>query len=568
MRPTRLKLGEMLKQAGLITDEQIIQALKEQKQKKMPIGDIFIDLGFVSEKDVAETLAIQLEIPFVSGEGDMLKPRLDQELERLITPEMARKFDAIPLSRDNNILTVAMTDPSNVIDMDNLKRMTNCEINPVIATKSDVKKAQDRFYGEQRLLKEAVEDTYRIVSEEGSDAVSEETVTLDEQKVIAESAPVIKLVDLLIMDAIKARASDIHIEPFENKLKIRYRIDGDLYEIPPPSQQLIPALISRVKIMSKMDIAERRLPQDGGFSLKIGKKLIDFRISTMPTIFGEKIVIRILDKASISFDLEELGLSGKLLEYHRAASNRPYGLIFLTGPTGSGKSTTLYATLKEVATADKNIITIEDPVEYKFEGINQTQVKPNIGLTFAAGVRTSLRQDPDVILVGEVRDLETAQSCVRAALTGHLVLSTLHTNDAPSAIVRLKDFGIEPFLVGSSLLLIEAQRLVRKLCPKCKEPYKPSAHETEVFKLKSSTIYKAKGCEECRKSGYKGRIGIYESMPVTSVIKELIYKNANTDQIREIALHEGMISLLMDGMSKVDAGITSMEEVLAVTCDQ
>jgi type II secretory ATPase GspE/PulE/Tfp pilus assembly ATPase PilB-like protein len=294
----------------------------------------------------------------------------------------------------------------------------------------------------------------------------------------------------------------------------------------------------------------------------MGNKVVDFRVSTLPTIFGEKIVIRILDKAGIMLKLEDMGLGGKMLEDYRVAVNKPYGLVFITGPTGSGKSTTLYATLKEIATTDKNVITIEDPVEYRLDGINQMQVKPNIGLTFASGVRTSLRQDPDIILVGEVRDLETAQSCVRAALTGHLVLSTLHTNDAPSAVIRLKDFGIEPFLIGSSLLLVEAQRLVRRLCPKCKIPYKPSPQERETFKL-AETIYKPVGCEGCRKSGYKGRIGIYEIMIVTNAIKELVYKGATTTDIKKVATDEGMVSLLVDGISKVNAGITSLEEVLA-----
>lgn len=561
MRTTRLRLGEMLKEAGLITAEQIDMALKEQKRKKRPIGDIFVQLGFVSEKDIAETLAIQLELPFVSGERGMLKPRTDQELEKLIPAETARQYNVIPLSRDNDILTVAMADPSDVVTIDNLKKIANCEVSIVIATKSDIIKAQDVFYGEQRLLKEAVDQTYEHELLEEV-ATGEETGALDETKAMAESAPVVKLVDLFLMDAIKSRASDIHIEPFEKKLSIRYRIDGELYEIPTPAEHLAVSLVSRVKIMSKMDIAEKRLPQDGAFSLKMDNKVIDFRVSTMPTIFGEKLVIRLLDKTSVMLKLEDMGFGGKPLKQYREAVNRPHGLVFVTGPTGSGKSTTLYATLKEIATSDKNVITIEDPVEYRLDGINQVQVKPNIGLTFASGVRTSLRQDPDIILVGEVRDLETAQSCVRAALTGHLVLSTLHTNDAPSAVIRLKDLGIEPFLIGSSLLVVEAQRLVRRLCQKCKEPYQPSSHEAEKFKL-TSTIYKPKGCDECRKSGYKGRIGIYEIMPVTPAIKDLIYKNATTTEIRKMALEEGMLSLLDDGMTKVNAGITSMEEVLA-----
>lgn len=563
MRTTRLKLGEMLKEAGLLTDEQIDAALKDQKKKKRPIGDILVDLGFVSEKDIAETLAIQLEVPFISGERGMLKPRTDQELEKFIPQDIARKYNALPLSQDNGILSLVMADPSDVVALDNLRSVSNCELNPVIATKSEIKKAQDGFYGEQKLLKEAVEQTYKFEEiEEVTSDTADERKDLDEARVMAEAAPAVKIVDLILMEAIKSRASDIHIEPFEKRLSIRYRIDGELEMVSPPSEQLTNAIISRIKIISKMDIAEKRLPQDGAFSLKMGSKVIDFRVSTLPTIFGEKIVIRILDKSSIMLNLEDMGLSGKLLTDYREAVSKPYGLIFITGPTGSGKSTTLYATLREIATPDKNVITIEDPVEYRLDGINQMQVKTNIGLTFASGVRTSLRQDPDVILVGEVRDLETAQSCVRAALTGHLVLSTLHTNDAPSAVVRLKDFGIEPFLMGSSLIMVEAQRLVRKLCVKCKEPYKPSQQEIETFKL-VDTIYKPKGCDECRKSGYKGRIGIYEIMTNTPAVKELVYKSATTTEIKKQALQDGMVSLLADGINKVNAGITSLEEVLA-----
>ena len=562
MRLTRLKLGEMLKEAGLIADEQIELALKEQKRKKRPIGDVFVELGFVSEKDVAETLAIQLEIPFVSGGKDMLKPRPDQGLDKLLPAETARKYSVIPLSFDSNILTVAMADPSDLMAVDNLKKIANCEISPVIATKSEIKKAQYEFYGEEKLLQDAVEESYELEPSEGEAVLTEESGALDEEKALAESAPVVKLFDLILLSAIRERASDIHIEPFEKKLTVRYRVDGELYEIAPPSERLTAALISRIKIMSKMDISEKRLPQDGAFSLKIGNKAIDFRVSTMPTIFGEKVVIRVLDKSSIMLKLEDMGLTGKMSEVFKEAVNKTYGLIFITGPTGSGKSTTLYATLREIATVDKNVITIEDPVEYRLDGINQTQVKPNIGLTFASGVRTALRQDPDIILVGEVRDIETAQSCVRAALTGHLVLSTLHTNDVSSAVVRLKDLGIEPFLIGSSLLLIEAQRLIRRLCPKCKEPYTPSAEERERFKLKPA-VYKAKGCADCRKTGYKGRIGIYEVMPVTAAIKELIYRNANANELRKAVIDGGMTTLLADGMNKVNAGITSIEEVLA-----
>ena len=561
MKRSGMRLGELLLKSNLVTQEQLDKALARQKREKKPLGDLLVEMGILTEKDIVETLAMQLEIPYMSLEKGLMTPKTEQGLERLVPAEVARANLVLPLSREGNTLTLVLADPYDIVLIDNIKNLTKCKINPVIAIKADIRKAIDTFYGEEDLLKEAVDKSYDLAAGEGEK--TEETAKLDEIMAKAETAPIKKLVDLILMEAIKSGASDIHIEPFERKMKLRYRIDGKLCEIPPPAEQMVHPLISRIKILSKLDIAEKRLPQDGSFTVKMHNKSIDFRVSTMPTITGEKVVIRILDKSSIMLTLEDMGFAKENLTRYRSAAVKPYGLIFITGPTGSGKSTTLYATLLEIAKPDKNIITIEDPVEYKLEGINQVQVKPQIGLTFASGLRTSLRQDPDIILVGEVRDLETAEICVRAALTGHLVLSTLHTNDAPSAVTRLVDFGIEPFLLGSSILMVVAQRLIRKLCAECKVEYQPSEEEVKNYNLKAKTIFKAKGCETCRQTGYKGRMGIYEILTINEKIRDLIYKGEPASSIKKVACEEGMESLFQSGIKKVEEGDTSLEEVLS-----
>jgi type II secretory ATPase GspE/PulE/Tfp pilus assembly ATPase PilB-like protein len=395
--------------------------------------------------------------------------------------------------------------------------------------------------------------------------IEEGELNLD--KVIAEAseAPVVKFVDLLIKRSINDRASDIHIEPLKDAISVRYRIDGILYEISPPAKHLIAPLVSRVKILAKLDIAEKRLPQDGGFIIKMEDRVIDVRVSTIPTIYGEKVVMRLLDKSTVPLDLGQLGFEAKALDDFRKAIRQPYGLILLTGPTGSGKTTTLYAALNEIKSAAKNVITIEDPVEYRLDGINQVQAKPNIGLTFAAGLRAFLRQDPDIIMVGEVRDLETAQICVRASLTGHLVFSTLHTTDAAGAISRMIDIGIEPYLLVSSLTLVGAQRLVRKLCPDCKEAYEVTPQIQEKVFLKQDLLYKAKGCDKCNQIGYRGRTAIYEILPITEKIKDLIYKRSLPQVLRETARQQGMRTLWESGIKKVEDGITSLEELMSIT---
>ncbi|MFH0855038.1 MAG: GspE/PulE family protein [Candidatus Omnitrophota bacterium] len=421
------------------------------------------------------------------------------------------------------------------------------------------------------MLKQAVEDTYDVSAAELASAgiISEDEadqeLSLDRLVARAEEAPVVKLVDLIIRQAIDERASDIHIEPFKDKISLRYRIDGKLYEIPPPAKHLHMPIISRIKILSKLDIAEKRLPQDGAFLVKIGDRPIDIRVSSIPTIYGEKVVMRLLDRSQVVLDLGKLGFEPKQLEFMRKFIRTPYGLIFLTGPTGSGKTTTLYAILSEIKDPGKNIVTIEDPVEYKLDGINQVQVKPEIGLTFATALRSFLRQDPDIMLVGEVRDLETAQICVRSALTGHLVLSTLHTNDAPTAVSRLMDIGIEPYMLSSSLVAVIGQRLVRKLCLECKEAYEPKQEELKNIKLKADLIYKAKGCASCNNTGYRGRISISEVMYVNEEIKSLISQRASFQKIRDAARAIGMQTLYESALKKVEEGLTSLEDALSVT---
>lgn len=568
-REKYLRLGELLIKEGLISQSQLEKAISVQAKEGGRLGEILIKLGIIKEDQMVTVLGKQLGMPYFTFGTGMLKPAAGQSLETLIPYEFAMRNMVLPLSRTLKSLTVAMVDPLDLILIDNLRKLTGCEINSVIATRSDIIKVIEEFFGKQRMLEDAVEASYDLTSNtealgEGLTA-GEEELSLDKLIARAEEAPVVKLVDLIIRQAIDEHASDIHIEPFREKINLRYRIDGKLYEIPPPARHLHLPIISRIKILSKLDIAEKRLPQDGAFLVKIENRPIDLRVSTIPTIYGEKIVLRILDRSHVVLDLRQLGFESGQLEQIRKAINSPYGLVFLTGPTGSGKTTTLYAILNEIKDPTKNIITIEDPVEYKLEGINQVQVKPEIGLTFASALRSFLRQDPDVLLVGEVRDLETAEICLRSALTGHLVLSTLHTNDAPSAISRLIDIGIEPYMLGPSLLLVVAQRLLRKLCSDCKEAHELSREQVASLKLKTDLMYKPKGCLNCNQIGYKGRLCISEVMVVSEEIRDLISKRSPFQKIREVARQHGMQTLRESALNKAGDGITSLEEALSVS---
>ncbi|MFA5093442.1 MAG: ATPase, T2SS/T4P/T4SS family [Candidatus Omnitrophota bacterium] len=561
-----LRLGEFLIKENLITAAQLEKAISVQRHEGGRLGEVLVKLEMIKEDQVVESLGKQLNMPYFSLGTGMLKPATDQGLEHLIPQEFAFKHCVLPLSRMLRSLTVVMSDPLDLILIDSLRKLTGSEINPVIATRSDIMKAIEEFYGKSAMLQTAVDSSYEI-SSSGDQSVSDlgQELSIDKLIARAEEAPVVKLVDLIIRQAIDERASDIHIEPFKDKISLRYRIDGKLYEIPPPARHLHLPLVSRVKILAKLDIAEKRLPQDGAILVRINDRPIDIRVSIIPTIYGEKAVLRILDRGGVKLDLNFMGFDTKQLEIVRKAIFSPYGLVFITGPTGSGKSTSLYAILNEIKGPAKNIITIEDPVEYKMDNVNQVQVKPEIGLTFASALRSFLRQDPDIMLVGEVRDLETAQICIRSALTGHLVLSTLHTNDAPSAVSRLMDIGIEPYMLAPSLLVIIAQRLIRKLCPDCKEGYAPTKVQLKGADTKAELIYRAKGCPKCNNTGYKGRTCIVEVMPISLDIQELIIQKASFQKIREVARAAGMQTLYESGIKKVEAGITSLEEILSTT---
>ncbi len=567
-RQQYLKLGELLIKEGLINPAQLEKAIGVQRKDGGRLGEVLVKLEMVKEDQLVEILGKQLGISYFSLGSGMLKPGMDADLKNLIPADFALRNLIFPLSRTLNSLTVAMVDPLDFILIDNLKRLTGCEINRVIATRSDISKAIAEFYGKSTMFKDAVDASYDTSSIADSIEFvdnSDEELSLDKLIARAEEAPVVKLVDLIIRQAIDERASDIHIEPFKERISLRYRIDGKLYEIPPPARHLHLPIISRIKILSKLDIAEKRLPQDGAFLVKIENSPIDIRVSRVPSIYGEKIVMRVLNRAQVVLDLNRMGFEPKQLELIRRAIRSPYGLVFVTGPTGSGKSSTLYAILSEIKDPSRNIVTVEDPVEYKLDGVNQVQVKPEIGLTFAAALRSFLRQDPDIMLVGEVRDLETAQICIRSALTGHLVLSTLHTNDAPSTVSRLMDIGIEPYLLAPSLLIVIAQRLIRKLCQDCKEAYEPTAEQRKNFQLKTDLIYRPKGCDRCGQIGYKGRTCITEVMVTNEEIRDLISQGAAVQKIREVAKANDMQTLYESALKKVETGITSLEEALSVT---
>ncbi|MFA5115173.1 MAG: GspE/PulE family protein [Candidatus Omnitrophota bacterium] len=561
-----LRLGESLIKEGVITQQQLEQTIRLQKQEGGRLGEILIRLGMLKEEQLVIALGKQLNIPYFSLGSD-LNPAAEQNLIELVPKEFAIRNTVLPLSRHLGSLTVAMFDPLDLILIDNLRKLTSCEVNPVIAAKSDINKAIEKFYGKSKILQDAVNASYETESDIAFESLesSDQELSLDKIIARAEEAPVVKLVDLIIRQAIDERASDIHIEPFKDKISLRYRIDGKLYEIPPPARHLHLPIISRIKILGKLDIAEKRLPQDGAFLVRMEDRPIDIRVSTLPTIYGEKVVMRILDRTSVPLDLAQLGFEPAQLEIMRRVIKSPYGLIFLTGPTGCGKTTTLYAILNEIKSPTKNIITVEDPVEYKLEGINQVQVKPEIGLTFATALRHFLRQDPDIMLVGETRDLETAQIGVRSALTGHLVFSTLHTNDAASATVRLVDIGIEPYMVAPSLLAVIGQRLIRKLCPDCKEAYEPTLKQLGDIKLNAELIYRAKGCNKCAQIGYRGRAAIAEVMIVNETVRELINQRASYLAVRDAAIAAGMQSLRDIAIKKVESGVTSLEEAISVT---
>ncbi len=560
------RLGQLLVSANMITDEQLKRALAVQQKDGGRLGSNLVKLGFIDEDKLIIFLSKQYGIPAVN----LQELEIDQGLCKLIPSDVVQKYQIMPINRTGATITIAMVDPSNVFALDDVKFMTGYNVEPVVASEGGIKAAINKYYD----TAEALQDVMATLKEgdENVDLVmeEEEDVNLGELKQAVEDAPVVKLVNLILTDAIAKGASDIHIEPYEKSFRVRYRVDGVLYETMQPPMRLRAALTSRLKIMSELDISERRLPQDGRIKLKLKGKEVDLRVSTLPTLFGEKIVMRILDKGNLQLDLGKLGFEERAGADFVKAINSPYGMVLVTGPTGSGKSTTLYSALSNVNKIDVNIMTAEDPVEYNLMGINQVQMKDEIGLNFAATLRSFLRQDPDIIMVGEIRDYETAEIAVKAALTGHLVLSTLHTNDAPSTINRLLNMGIEPFLVASSTILILAQRLCRRVCQNCKEPEKvPLQALIDVGfteeEAKEVVPYKGHGCDICGGTGYKGRVALYEVMPVSEGIKELILEGATATEIKKCMLNEGCKSLRKSGLTKIKQGVSSIEEVLRVT---
>lgn len=546
----------------MITPDQLAGAIEAQKKTKDRLGKTLIQMGFISEENLIKTLAHQLKINFVN----LKEESIDPSLAKLIPSKIARRYVVIPLARMGQVLMVAMADPLNIFALDDLAFKTGLEIEPVIASEADILHALDTLY--ETTFMDKIESApeglhvYSVEEELAEIAEIEEAVEIDE-------GPISQLVNLIISEAIKDRCSDIHLEPEERALRIRYRIDGILRETSSLGPRFIAPVISRIKIMSKMDIAEKRFPQDGRFKFVVDNKVIDSRVSTFPTIYGENVVMRILEQSSIVIRLEDLGFVPRDMEKVRYLIQKPYGFILVTGPTGSGKTTTLYAVLNTINSPEKHIITLEDPVEYRLEGIRQSQINIKAGLTFAVGLRSILRQDPDGIMIGEIRDFETAEIAVQSALTGHLVLSTLHTNDAPSSLVRLADMGVDAFLISSSIEGVIAQRLVRVICPHCKEAY--SASEDELLDLRlpqnqERVLYRGKGCSFCKGSGYKGRLGIFEVLIVDTELKEMILRKAIQREIEEYArLKQGMISMREDGIAKVMAGITTVEELNRVT---
>jgi len=564
------RLGDRLVAEGLVTGEQLQRALVAQKGTRDKLGSLLVRMNYLTEDKLLSFLSRQYSVPSIT----LSQLDIDPEVIKLIPGQLAERLQVLPVKRNGNALTLAMADPTNVLALDDVAFFTNLQIQPVVASEASIRQAIDHLYGNQGdrvadMMSELEEAEGDVQVLGGEDEFLGKTDVF-ELKESADEAPVVRLMNMVLVDAIRRGASDIHLEPYEKMFRVRFRIDGVLHEIMGPPKRLEAALTSRVKIMANLDIAERRLPQDGRIKLRYHQRDIDFRVSTLPTIFGEKTVMRILDKESLQLDLTKLGFDPWSLEQFNRAIRCPYGMIMITGPTGSGKTTTLYSAINTINSPDINIMTAEDPVEYNLKGVNQLQVNDEIGRTFAAALRSFLRQDPDVVLVGETRDLETAQIAIRAALTGHLVLTTVHTNDCPSTVARLLDMGIPPFLVSSALLLILAQRLARRVCSDCKEPYEgdeesllPYGHVPEG--LGKVAFYRGKGCQTCNFTGMKGRVAIYEVMPVSQEIRDLILRNAPTAEIREVAQSQGMRSLRQNALQKVLEGVTTVDEVLRVT---
>jgi len=552
------QLGQILLEQGLLTREQLDRALEEHRNTPKSLGRVLIDLGYIRERDLVRALAEQVGLEFV----DLTEYRIDPVLTSLLPEALSRRYRALPIGERDGKLLVAMSDPANVYALDDIRTMTGRDVQPVVATANDVEQAIQKF--------SVMGDQVEALASEVVEALEEEAGDLSGVEAALEDAPIVKLVTAIMTQATADRASDVHIEPTERDVRVRYRVDGVLHEVMHSPKSIQGGLISRLKVMADLNIAEKRVPQDGRVSMRVSNKSLDLRLATLPTVYGEKIVIRILDKSNALMQLSELGFQEEAFKRYEKSFRRPYGAILVTGPTGSGKSTTLYATLNIVNQVDRHIITVEDPVEYRLHGVNQIQVNPKAGLTFASALRSILRADPDIILIGEIRDRETAMIAVESALTGHLVLSSLHTNDAPSAITRLTEMEVETFLVASALDCVVAQRLARKLCEKCKQPYTPDTAELveagyEEQKLEEvQELYHPVGCQYCANTGYRGRMGLYEVMPMSEEIERLTVDRASSEAIRAVALEQGMIELRADGLMKAAQGLTSIEEIARV----
>ncbi len=595
------RLGEMLIEEGLLKEEDLEKALEYQKKNGKRLGSVLLELGLVKEKDILKVLSKQFNVP-VATKKDL--ENISEDIIRLIPPDVAARYLIVPVARKGKSLILAMVNPLDQFAIEDAKFISGFDIIPVVSLEDNIREAIKKYYGIEDVM-----DTLAKVGEEGDIEVigkggmtkgekSElETAQIEDEVVRAliesgeiikevprveeeeisdilaevESGPIVKLVNTIISDAVERGASDVHIEPYENDVRVRYRIDGVLHEIFRKPRKFAAPMVARIKIMAKMKLEEKRKPQDGRIRVRMGDRMIDLRVATVPTVFGEKVAIRILDRTQIPLRLDALGFEPESLEIFRKAIRNPNGIILVTGPTGCGKTTTLYAALTELNSVEVNISTVEDPVEFTLMGINQVQVKEEVGMTFASGLRAFLRQDPDIIMVGEIRDFETAEIAIRASLTGHLVLSTVHTNTAAATVTRLINMEIEPFLIASTLLVVSSQRLVRKICESCKVPYQPekallyelSPNPEEVFK--GVTFYKGTGCKKCHGTGYKGRIGLFEVLPVTKRIRELILERAPTHIIEKAAIEEGMITLRESGIRKIKAGITTIEEIIKET---
>lgn len=561
-------IGQIIKETTNITDEDLERALQVQRGTREPLAQLLVKMGLITERDRAKALGRQWGVNFVEFTVDKLEP----EIVSLVPRHLLQRFRVLPVTRRGNRLTVAMVNPLDIFAIDQLRLVTGLEIDPVITVEDDLNQAITNILSSGDRLVETIK---RVVDEVGSDGEikftegkREEDISIDQLRELLDDAPIVQLVNMVIRQALTDKATDIHIQPEATRVRVRYRVDGILLDSTTVPKQAQAALISRIKVMAEMDIAEKRAPQDGRISLTLNNRDYDLRVSTLPGITGEKVVMRVLDKTGVSVSLGKLGIPTSMMEQFDRLIHRSYGIILVTGPTGSGKTTTLFSILNQLNSPDKNILTVEDPVEYQLPGLTQAAVNVRAGVTFASALRTMLRQDPDIILVGETRDPETALVSVEAALTGHLVLSTLHTNDAPGAVARLTEMGIEPFLTASSVIGVLAQRLVRIICPRCKEAYTPSVEAFRRLNLPLEmdkvTFYRGAGCNACRNAGYKGRIGVFELMVVDNEIRELILQKAPTHVIRQAALDGGMISLKQDAMEKILEGITTMEEALRV----